>query len=169
MLHDISAKVNQEVLESTAAIMKRTFSSCQKDSAWDISDISDYNNCTHQIGASNPQILAAMGHIEKIAKNDKYLPNDIWLSLEGFDHHEEGHNSRALETAVSQIKHMQNGHLTSSMLCQEDRLAKLRNIIMQLKLIEWGYYGTAEATGGLYLAYHAQNIGNYFKNSMNNY
>ena len=169
VLHQISSKVNQEVLESTAKIMKRTFSSCRKDSAWDITDPSEYHNCTYQIGASNPQILAAMDHIEKIAKDDQYLPNDIWLSLEEFDHHEERHNSRALETAVNQIKHMQNDNLTSLMLCQEDCLAKLRNIIMQLKLIEWGYYGTADATGGLYLAYHAQKIGNYFKNSMNNY
>ena len=149
--------------------MKRTFSSCQKDSAWDISDMSDYNNCTHQIGASNPQILAAMGHIEKIAKNYKYLPNDIWLTLEGFDHHEEGHNSRALETAVNEIKGMEMDNLTSVMPCQENCTEKLRNIVTQLKLIEWGYYGTAEATGGLYLAYHSQKIGNYFKNSLNNY
>ena len=28
--------------------------------------------------------------------------------------------------------------------------------------------GTAEATGGLYLAYHAQKLGNYFKNSYQN-
>ena len=169
MLHDISSRVNQEVLASTAKIMKRTFSSCQKDSAWDITDQSEYNNCTYQIGASNPQILAAMDHIENIAKSEQYLPNDIWLSLEQFDHHKEGHNSRALETAVNQIKGIKWDNLTSVIPCEEVCSAKLRNIVTQLKLIEWGYYGTSEATGGLYLAYHSHKIGNYFKNSMNNY
>ena len=148
--------------------MKRTYPSCRKNSAWDINDPSGYNNCTHQIGASNPQILAAMDHIERIAKDPKYLPNDIWLTLEEFDHYEERHDSRAVEVAVNQIKHMDTGNLTSAMLCNKNCLERSRNIITQLKLIEWGYYGTAEATGGLYLAYHAQKLGNYFKNSYQN-
>ena len=148
--------------------MKRTFPLCRKNSAWDITDTFEYNNCTYQIGASNPQILAAMEDIAKIAKDEQYLPNDIWLSLEEFDHHEEGHNSRALETAVKQIQLIGGGNLTLDVLCQENCIERLRNIIIQLKLIEWGYYGTAEATGGLYLAYHAKKIGNYFKNSIDN-
>ena len=160
MLHQISSKVNEEVLENAAKIMKRTFPSCRKNSAWDINDPSGYNNCTHQIGASNPQILAAMDLIERIAKDPKYLPNDIWLTLEEFDHYEVGHNSRAVEAAVNQIKHMDTGNFSSAMLCNENGLERSRNIITQLKLIEWGYYGTADATGGLYLAYHAQKLGN---------
>ena len=168
MLHEISSKVNQEVLESAKKILRRTFPSCQKDSAWDITGPSEYNNCTNQIGASNPQILAAMDHIEKVAKDMRYLPNDIWLSLEEFDHYEEGYNSRTLETAINQIKQMESDNFTSDVLCHENCIERFRNIVTQLKLIEWGYYGTAEATGGLYLAYHAQKIGNYFKNSMGN-
>ena len=168
MLHQISSKVNEEVLENAAKIIKRTYPSCRKNSAWDTKDSSEYNNCTHQIGASNPQILAAMDHIEKIAKDGQYLPNDIWLSLEEFDHYEEGYDSNAVEAAVNQIKHMGSGTLTSAMVCNENCLERLRNVITQLKLIEWGYYGTAEATGGLYLAYHAEKLGNYFKNSYQN-
>ena len=148
--------------------MKRTFPSCRKNSAWDINDPAGYNNCTHEIGASNPQILAAMDQIETIAKDTKYLLNDIWLSLEGFDHYEEGYDSRAVEVAVNQIKHIESGNLTSAILCNGNCFERLRKIITQLKLIEWGYYGTAEATGGLYLAYHAQKLGNYFKNSYQN-
>ena len=168
MLHHISSKVNEEVLENAAKIIKRTFPLCRKNSAWDVNDPFGYSNCTHQIGASNPQILAAMDHIERIAKEAQYLPNDIWLSLEEFDHYEEGYSSRAVEVAVNEIKQMGSGNLTSAMLCNESCLERLRNIITQLKLIEWGYYGTAEATGGLYLAYHAQKLGNYFKNSYQN-
>ena len=168
MLHHISSKVNEEVLENAAKIMKRTFPSCRKNSAWDVNDPAGYNNCTHEIGASNPQILAAMDQIETIAKDAKYLPNDIWLSLEGFDHYEEGYDSRAVEVAVNQIKHIESGNLTSAILCNGNCFERLRKIITQLKLIEWGYYGTAEATGGLYLAYHAQKLGNYFKNSYQN-
>ena len=169
MLHQISSKVNEEVLENAAKIMKRFFPSCRKNSAWDTNDPSGYNNCTYQIGASNPQILAAMQYIETIAKDGQYLPNDIWLSLEEFDHYEEGYDSSAVEAAVNQIKHMGSGTLTSAMMCNENCLERLRNIITQLKLIEWGYYGTAEATGGLYLAYHAEKLGNYFKNSYQNH
>ena len=148
--------------------MKRTFPSCRKNSAWDVNDPAGYNNCTHEIGASNPQILAAMDQIETIAKDTKYLLNDIWLSLEGFDHYEEGYDSRAVEVAVNQFKHIESGNLTSAILCNGNCFERLRKIITQLKLIEWGYYGTAEATGGLYLAYHAQKLGNYFKNSYQN-
>jgi hypothetical protein len=70
--------------------------------------------------------------------------------------------------AVNEIKLMGSGNLTSVMLCNENYLERLRNLITQLKLIEWGYYGTAEATGGLYLAYHAKKLGNYLKNSYQN-
>ena len=147
--------------------MKRFFPSCRKNSAWDTNDPSGYNNCTYQIGASNPQILAAMDHIKTIAKDEQYLPNDIWLSLEEFDHYEDGYGSRAVGAAVNQIKLMGSGNLTT-MLCNENCLERSRNIITQLKLIEWGYFGTAEATGGLYLAYHAQKLGKYFKNSYQN-
>jgi hypothetical protein len=168
VLHQISSKVNEEVLENAAKIMKRTFPLCRKNSAWDVNDPFGYSNCTHQIGASNPQILAAMDHIERIAKEAQYSPNDIWLSLEEFDHYEEGYTSRAVEVAVNKIKHMGSGNLTSAMPCSENCLEGFRNIITQLKLIEWGYHGTTEATGGLYLAYHAQKLGNYFKNSYQN-
>ena len=156
------------MFENAAKLMKRHFPSCRKNSAWDINDNSGYNNCTHQIGASNPQILDAMDHIERVAKDVKYLPNDIWLTLEEFDHYEGRHDSRAVEAAVNQIKHMDTGNFTAAMLCNENCLERSRNIVIQLKLIEWGYYGTAEATGGLYLAYHAQKLGNYFKNSYQN-
>ena len=145
MLHEISSKLNEEVLGNAAKIMKRNFPSCQKNSAWDTNDPSGYNNCTHQIGASNPQILAAMNHIETIAKDGQYLPNDIWLTLEEFDHYEEGHDSRAVEAAVNLIKHMETGNFTSATLCDENCLERSRNIITQLKLIEWGYYGTAKS------------------------
>ena len=116
------------MLENAAKIMKRTFPLCRKNSAWDINDLFGYNNCTHQIGASNPQILAAMDHIERIAKDEHYLPNDIWLSLEEFDHYEEGYTSRAVEVAVNEIKHMGSGNLTSDMLCNENCLERIRNI-----------------------------------------
>ena len=108
-----------------------------------------------------------MDHIKTIAKDEQYLPNDIWLSLEEFDHYEEGYGSRAVGAAVNQIKLMGSGNLTT-MHCNENCLERSRNIITQLKLIEWGYFGTAEATGGLYLAYHAQKLGKYFKNSYQN-
>ena len=91
MLHQISSKVNEEVLENAAKIMKRTFPLCRKTSSWDVDDSFGFNNCTHQIGDSNPQISAAMDHIERIAKDEHYLPNDIWLPLEEFDHYKEGY------------------------------------------------------------------------------
>ena len=43
-----------------------------------------------------------------------------------------------------------------------------RKIVLQLRLIQLGYFGPVEATAGLYLAKHRKHIGNYFTNSLDN-
>ena len=44
----------------------------------------------------------------------------------------------------------------------------MRDIIVQLKMIQCGYFGPAEATAGAYIASHRKNLGSYFENSLNN-
>ena len=43
-----------------------------------------------------------------------------------------------------------------------------RELLIRLKLVEWGIYGFGEATAGLYLAFHYGKLGPYFGNKDTN-
>ena len=82
---------------------------------------------------------------------------------------QEQHGPKGLNLAIEKINEMAGNYsLVSSSLCEKSCLKIMRDIVVQLKLIQWGYHGPAEATAGMYIAYHRKKIGSYFTNSLNN-
>ena len=73
--------------------------------------------------------------------------------------------SVALEYAISKIEDVSafNTHFTE---CdkQENCTRDTREVVVRLKMIEWGIYGMGEATAGTYLAYFYSKLGPYFGN-----
>ena len=73
--------------------------------------------------------------------------------------------SVALEYAISKIEAVSafNTHFTE---CdkQENCTRDTREVVVRLKMIEWGIYGMGEATAGTYLAYFYSKLGPYFGN-----
>ena len=79
---------------------------------------------------------------------------------------------KKLEKTINKIKKMEGtcnkGKFEPTEECNEECLIAMRNITLQLKLIQWGYYGPTETTLGNYIAYHRKTLGGYFENSLNN-
>ena len=165
---EISSKVTQKAIDGAIKIITRTYLYCVSHDAWDVSNSIYFNGCTMEIASSDPQILAAINNIEKIAQHNQYSASAIWLLYEEIDFYQEDHASKSLEVAVDAINEIA-GNLQSTSFCQENCLKTMREIVVQLKLIQWGYYGNAEATAGIYLAFHRNYAGSYFENSLKNY
>ena len=71
--------------------------------------------------------------------------------------------SVALEYAISKIEDVSafNTHFTE---CdkQENCTRDTREVVVRLKMIEWGIFGLGTASAGSFLAYHHQMLGPYF-------
>ena len=71
--------------------------------------------------------------------------------------------SKGLEKAIEYIK---NVSLTSQHLpsCSESIgcLENTREVLVRLKMLEWGLFGLGQATAGLFLAQHYSKLGPYF-------
>ena len=159
----------QKANEGAIKIMKRTYPFCGENMryAWNSAYSVQYNNCTQEIAASDPQIFSIMNEIERIGKSNLYSAHELWLALDEVDSNHENADSRKFNMAINKL-HQMSGLLNSTSLCAGTCLKTMRDIIIQLKLIRWGYYGAAGSTAGIFLAYHREHIGPYFTNSKNN-
>ena len=164
----ISTRAVEKATKGAIKIMKREFPFCGGNiNAWSPSNSVQYNNCTQEIAASDPQIFSIMNEIEKIGKSNLYSAHELWLVLEEVDNNQENANTRIFNKAINKL-HQMAGLLNSTSWCEDKCLKTMRDIIIQLKLISWGYYGAAGSTAGIFLAYHREDIGPYFANSQNN-
>ena len=167
MFQDLSSKVTDKATNGAIKILKRTYSYCGTSSAWDASNSIEFDNCTKEIGSSEPLIIPILNDIEKVANNNEFAEYDLWLLLEDNESGQEtGVDTKKLEIVTNAIKKM-SVNSTSTSLCQKNCLMKKRKMIVQMKMIKWGYYGPAEAPAGLYIAYHHKDIGPFFTSSLN--
>ena len=164
MFQDLSSKVTDRATNGAIKILKRTYSFCGSSSAWDISISILFDDCTKEIGTSEPLIVPILNDIEKVANNNELSEYDLWLLLEDSGQ-ETGIDSKKLETVINAIKKM-SVNSTSTSLCQKNCLMKKRKMIIQMKMIKWGYYGPAEAPAGLYIGFHRKDIGPFFSSSL---
>ena len=100
---DISSKVTQQAIEGAIKIIRRTYAYCGPQDAWYVSNSISFNGCTLEIASSDPQILAAINNIEKVAQHNQYSASAIWLLYEEIDFYQEDHASKSLEVAVDEI------------------------------------------------------------------
>ena len=71
--------------------------------------------------------------------------------------------SKGLEKAIEYIKNVSSTspHFQD---CSEKAgcLKNTREVVVRLKMIEWGLFGLGQATSGWFLAYHYSKLGPYF-------
>jgi hypothetical protein len=148
MFQDLSSKVTNRATNGAIKILKRTYSYCGTSSAWDVSNSIEFDNCTKEIGSSEPLIIPILNDLEKVANNNEFAEYDLWLLLEDNESGQEtGIDSKKLERVINAIKKM-SVNSTSTSLCQKNCLMKKRKMIVQMKMIKWGYYGPAGASAG---------------------
>ena len=71
--------------------------------------------------------------------------------------------SNGLEQAITYIKNLTKiSKQCSSCINVTKGLEETREVVVRLKMMEWGIFGLGEASAGLYLAYHYATLGPYF-------
>jgi hypothetical protein len=137
---------------------------CKSEEAWEEknSTAEQHYVCTLEIAATDPLISTIMNEIEEIAKLDqatiKELVEEIWLLFESMTLQQQHEESIDLRQTFAKILELRGKRDIPSIICSLNlNCAKaIRKIVLQLKLIQLGYYGPSEATAGLYLASHRQ-------------
>ena len=179
MFSRLSTKITQEIMEGEGLmewIKEIKPLRCKSEAAWKGKDfnLDEHYYCTLAIAASDPLIAENMREIEDINKLDKntieLLLEDIWLLFEEMTLQEQHNESRDLEKTLAKILELRNSNYIPLIDCRKNiACAKsFRKTVLQLKLIQLGYYGPSQTTAGLYLAYHREKLGAYFINSKSN-
>ena len=172
----ISTQITQEILEGKGITEWIKFNNpvrCNSSNAWDSSHEQHYY-CTLQIAKSDPLISKIMNEIEEVSKLDlvtfEHLVNEIWLSFEGMTLQQQQDESMSMIKTFAKIIDLRTIRKIPSTICSFSQNCKkaFRKIVLQLKLIQLGYYGPTAATAGLYLARYRDKFGAYFTNSMDN-
>ena len=76
-------------------------------------------------------------------------------------------DSDGLESSVLFFKKASSDYTNSSAIaCTETQGCQkiVRDVILQLKVIEWGIYGLGESSAGMFLAFHHASIGPFYGN-----
>ena len=179
MFSRLSTKITQEIMEGEGLmewIKEINPLRCKSEAAWEGKHfkLDEHYFCTLAIAASDPLIEEYMNEIEDINKLDQVTLDlfleDMWLLFEDMTLQEQHDESRDLNKTLAKILELRRNKDIPLAICSKNQeCAKaFRKMVLQLKLIQLGYYGPSQTTAGLYLAHHRGKLGAYFSNSKNN-
>ena len=149
---------------------------CGSENAWEKDENSkpEYHSCSLAIAKSVNLHLENIRKIQEISQLDeitlKQLEDNIWSSFEDITFKDQQDESMNFKRTLDRIFELHSKmdkpwtECSNSWYCTK----AFRKIILQLKLIQLGYYGPYGATAGMYLALHRDELGLYFSNSDGN-
>lgn len=162
--HKLSTNVDEFSYAAAIKLIRHLYLDCDSSDAWNSKEKSKYQNCTSQITGSNVMIDENVPHIEIFAlHHNKEMSIQVQLEQEVESVITFPDTSLGLQQAINYIKSVSYEH-NPIYSCYDtaDCFEVTREIVVRLKMIEWGLFGLGEATAGLYLAYHFSKIGPYF-------
>ena len=143
MYQKLSEKVDKVSYNAAEKMIKSMYLACNNMHAWDPKNSKDYQNCTDQIKNSNSMIHKNFGDIELYSINyNEKVPIQITIEqiLEDIDI-----KPNPIQGLTHFISHIKNVSLTKnqSLNCLdiEGCLKRLREVVIKLKMLEWGLYG----------------------------
>ena len=164
MYQELSAKVDKVSYNAAVNMTMSLFPLCNNISAWDTANVKQYQECTAQISRSSSVIRESIDDIEIFSVNRngnmsiqtelEQILEDIALGprpAKGFEH------------AIAYIKNVSSPS-NHSLPCSEIKgcLEGTREVVIRLKMINWGMHGLGAASAGVFLAYHHSMLGPYF-------
>ena len=164
MYEELSASLDKPVYN---AAMKKTmalFSSCKNTSAWDPVNSLEYQECTNKISSSSLLVGTNMENIENfVANRNGNLSIQAELAQVFQDVELDQHPAKRLNHAIDYIRNNSMVlNQTSSCLEVTDCLKTIREVVIRLKMIDWGVFGIGATGFGLHLANHQNMLGPYF-------
>jgi hypothetical protein len=167
MYPELSLKIMDTAFERAKQLAKALFRKCESHNAWEASDSIQFAECTEEIGLSNLRIHSSMSDIEVFVANNlnssMKIQNQLGQIME--DVNLNPSLSDGLDIALIFFKKGAS-FFTNDESCSQiaDCRKTVREVLVQLKMIEWGFYGLGESSAGMFLAYHYFTLGPYFGN-----
>ena len=164
MYQDLSAKVDKVTYIAAMNMTMDLYQNCKDTSAWDPVNLEKYQKCTNQISKSSSFIHESMSNIEifTISRSKKI---SVQIELEQIleDIELDPRGAGGLEYAIDYIRNV-SSTTNQSQSCSDNVgcLEETREVVVRLKMIEWGLYGLGSASAGLFLAHHHSMLGPYF-------
>ena len=150
---------------------------CHSNAAWEEDENSEeYHSCTLAIAESVnlfPMDINKIQEVCQLGQNPlNQMIDKLWLSFENMTFTQQQDESMDLAKTLDVISelHKKEKMTNTWTECSEnwDCAKAFRRIILQLKLIQLGYYGPYGTTAGVYLAHQRKEFGAYFRNSIDN-
>ena len=164
MLKELSTRINGQYYQAAVKRIKGTHLSCDNNDAWNQEIVEKYHNCTIEIIESSKEIGYNIKAIEFYAINHsgtKSIEANIDEVLEDIEF--EPNPSKAFNQAM---KFITDAFVPSSEILScfkiDGCLERTREVVIRLKMIQWGLYGLGQVPAGLLLANHNVMLGPYF-------
>ena len=164
MYQKLSAKVDKVSYNAAKNMTMALYPTCKNEDAWDPVNVEMYNKCTDEISRSSSVIQESIGNIELYSANrngEMLVQTELEQILE--DIKLDPNTAKGLEFAIAHIE-KESATSNQSLTCIEidGCLVVKREVVIRLKMIEWGIYGLGTASAGSFLAYHHLMLGPYF-------
>ena len=164
MLKELSTRINREYYQAAVKRIKGMHLSCDNNDAWDQAMVEKHHNCTIEIIESSREIGYNIKAIELYAINysgTKSIEAEFNKVLEDVEF--EPNPSKAFNQA---IKFITDAFVPTSKISTcfkiDGCLERIREVVIRLKMIQWGLYGLGQVPAGLFLANHNFMLGPYF-------
>ena len=142
---------------------KELYSLCKSSFAWEFSNIESYKECTDQIIRSSTKIQRKIKSIESYSLNHSdtiSIQAELEQVLE--DVSLEPNPSKGLERVLTFIENESLTVSHSQSCFERNCLEAIREVVIRLKMIEWGIFGLGSASAGLYISEYFIALGSYF-------
>ena len=163
MFQELSAKVDEATYKAAIDKTREMFAACDNNFAWDSSNDDAYVKCTNRI-------------MESITKNESkiqsiqsyYFDRSDGISMQvAFEQILEDINLepnpfKGLGQVLDFIGNKSSATSDSKPCIKTLCLETTREVVIRLKMIEWGIFGLGTASAGLYVAEHFLRLGKYF-------
>ena len=163
MYHEFAANVEHTSYEAAKKMIQDLYPKCSSDEAWIKDNMVLYEQCTAEISNSNPRIASTLPKIKRYGyTNNLNMSIQAQISQLMEDVVLHPYTNDGLEVAIAFIK--DKSSKSSFVECSEANgcLEITRQIVVQLKMIEWRIFSIGQSTAGMFLAYHFSKLGPYF-------
>ena len=144
-------------------IIQKAHNNCGSKNAWNEKSQTKFARCTEELTESIPWLGEAFKDLENFAAGNMNSTMPIEAKIGHLTMGRKYYKSHGLETALQNIKDMSES-TTTSILCSEipGCQEKVRRIILQLLMMEWGILELGDLGAGIFLAKHFSQVGPYF-------
>ena len=157
--------MDNRTYKEAISLIKNWYPKCKELDAWNPAKNVKYKKCTNQIITNSSTTIKqnveliktyATDHNESTSIRNQF--DEILAMIDLFTE-----SKQPLEFTIAHLKSvLSNSTKSSASFETSDSLERTREVIIRLKLIEWGHLGHYNFTSGSYFAHHYKILGPYF-------